>query len=126
MKKTRKETIDEFNKALLNIETLYNANCVNWTGKTSDTDEFYTEVIANELLWNLKEFDKIKTITRKNTYSRENHSKIEIDLSNNRNEEIFAKRIAFLEFDEIGKILDYQIPLKDTSKDKGVGKIDLI
>ena len=126
MRKTKQETIDELNIELSTIENLYKSKCVNWTSTTKDTDEYYSEIIANELLRNLKEFDKIPAVTRKNTYYRENHKKIEIDLESNRKEEIFAKRIAYLNLGELGDIKDYQIPLKDTRADKGLGKIDLI
>ena len=126
MKKMKKETIDELNKELSNIENLYKSKCVNWTGETIDTNEFYSEIISNELLRNLKEFDKIPTRTRTSNYCRENHSKIEINLKSNRNEEIFAKQITGLKIGDLGKIIDFQIPLKDSLKDDGLGKIDLI
>ena len=127
MKKTNKETIDELTKELSNIENLYKSKCVNWIGKTKDTDELYSEIISNELLLNLKEFDKISTITRTNTYCRENHCNIEIDICNsNRDEENFAKRITGLKLEGLGIIKDYQIPLKNTQADKGLGEIDLI
>jgi len=126
MNYTKDETIIELQKELSTIANLYNAACVKWTEKTKDSKEYYSEIIANELLRNLKEFDKIATVTRSSSYCRENHAKIEIDLSSNRNEEIFAKRIANLNFDELGTIVDYQVPLKDTRQDKGLGKIDLI
>ncbi len=127
MKKTRIETINELKKELSNIENLYKSKCVNWTGTTKDTDELYSEIIANELLRELKEFDKISTVTRTETYCRENHCNIEIDICNsNRDEENFAKRITGLTLDGLGLIKDFQIPLKDTRADKGLGKIDLI
>ncbi len=127
MKKTRIETINELKKELSNIENLYKSKCVNWTGTTKDTDELYSEIIANELLRELKEFDKILTVTRTETYCRENHCNIEIDICNsNRDEENFAKRITGLTLDGLGLIKDFQIPLKDTRADKGLGKIDLI
>jgi len=127
MKKTRTETINELKKELSNIENLYKSKCVNWTGTTKDTDELYSEIIANELLRELKEFDKISTVTRNETYCRENHCNIEIDICNsNRDEENFAKRITGLTLEGLGLIKDFQIPLKDTSADKGLGKIDLI
>ncbi|MBC8213021.1 MAG: hypothetical protein H8E71_00035 [Candidatus Marinimicrobia bacterium] len=126
MKKSRNETLAEFKKEFSIIENLYKAKCINWSGSTNDSDELYTEIISNEILRNLIEFDKIKTVTRSNTYCRENHKAIEIDLESNRKEEIFAKRIAYLDLGELGLIKDYQIPLKDTQADKGLGKIDLI
>jgi hypothetical protein len=94
MKKTRKETLDELKKELSNIENLYKAKCVNWTGNTSDTNEIYAEIISNELLREIKEFDKISIVTRTETYCRKNHCNIEIDIcKSNRDEENFAKRI---------------------------------
>jgi len=127
MKKTKKETIDELKKELSSIDNLYKAKCVNWTGTTSDTKDFYTEIIANELLRELKEFDKITTVTRTGNYCRENHCNIEMDIcKSNRDEENFAKRITGLTLEGLGLIKDFQIPLKDTRADKGIGKIDLI
>ena len=50
-----------------------------------------------------------------------------IDLANsNRLEDIFAKRIYGLEFKELGMILDYQIPIRDTNEDKGLKAFDLL
>jgi len=121
------QTITAIKNELANIENLYNSNCVNWTGKTSDTNEPYSEVIANVLLRNLNLFDSIQPITRTSTYCRENHCKVEMDIcKSNRQEEIFAKRLTGLTLDELGYVIDYQVPLKDTRADKGAGKIDLI
>ena len=122
-----KQTIATLQNELGSIETLYNSKCVNWTGRTNDTNEPYSEVIANELLRNLKAFDNIQSISRKSPYYTENHSEIEMAISkSNRNEEMFAKRLTGLSLDELGYAMDYQVPLKDTRANKGVGKIDLI
>jgi hypothetical protein len=127
MKKTRKEIINELKKELCNIENLYKSKCINWTGATSDTKELYTEIIANELLREIKEFDRIPTTTRTGTYCRVNHCNIEIDIcKSNRDEENFAKRLTGLTLENLGLIKDFQIPLKDTRAHKGLGKIDLI
>ena len=127
IKKTKNENIEELKTKLSTIEDLYNSKCVNWSGKTIDTDESYSEIISNELLRYLEEFDNILPVTRSKTYCRENHCNIEIDIcKSNRDEENFAKRITGLKLEELGLILDYQIPLKDTIADKGLGKIDLI
>ncbi len=124
---TKKNIIDELMKELGDINNLYNAKCIARRGKTNDTKDFYTEVIAHELLRNLTKFENIKPITRTKPYCRENHFNIEFNYNeSNRDEEIFAKRITGLNIDEIGVILDYQIPLKNSRDDKGVGKIDLI
>lgn len=125
---TKQETKDLFYKALNNnILQLYNDSCINWVGRTKDTNELYSEIIAHELLLNLKELDKISTLTRSSSYKIDSHATVTMDFStSNRDEENFAKRLYGLNFDKMGKIIDYQIPLKDTSKDKGIGKIDLI
>ncbi len=123
----KQTTIDALQNELLSMETLYQANCVNWTGKTNDTEAFYSEVLANELLRNLKVFDNIKPIPRPSTYCRDNHCKVEMDICNSsRNEEMFAKRLTGLKLEGLGLMIDYQIPLKGTRADKGVGKIDLL
>lgn len=127
MSYTKKQTKDKLISTITNISTLYCANCINWTGKTKDTKEYYTEIISFELLRELKVFDSIGITTRKNSYSRENHCDIRIDIcKSNRDEENFAKRITGLTLDDLGTIIDYQVPLKDTLSNKGLGKIDLI
>ena len=124
---TKENIIIELMGKLGDINNLYNAECVVRKGKTNITKEFYTEIIAHELLRNLTKFENIKPITRTKTYCRENHFNIEFNYNeSNRNEEIFAKRITGLSLKEIGMILDYQIPLKGSRNDKGIGKIDLI
>jgi len=125
---TEQETKKFFYDALQNnILQLYNNECINWSGQTKDTNKLYSEIIASELLKNLKEFNKISTLTRSSSYKINSHAKVRMDLrKSNRNEENFAKRLYGLNFDKMGKILDYQTPLKGTSKDKGIGKIDLI
>ncbi len=123
---TKQQTIDNLYSQMTPIENLYKSKCINWVGETSDTKEFYSEVISNELLRNLKEFDKIGKISRTKSYCLGNHHKIEFDCSDsNRNEENFAKRITGLNFKGLGSIIDYQIPLKDSQSDRA-GKIDLI
>lgn len=108
------------------ISQLYNSECVNWKGKTTD-GIYYSEIIAKELLSSLKEFDNIESISRDSSYKIHNHNQIVIDLAkSNRLEDIFAKRIYGLEFQELGKILDYQIPIRNTNKDKGLKAFDLL
>ena len=127
MKYSNGQTINELKKELSTIENLYKANCVNWIGTTNNTNELYSEIIADELVHNLAVFHQISTVTRTETYCRENHCNIEIDIcKSNRDEENFAKRLTGLTLENIGLIKDYQIPLKDTRADKGLGKIDLI
>ena len=124
MEYTKNQTIDEFNKEIFNIEKIYKAKFINWKGNTIDTKEYYTEIIANELLANLNTFSKINQVQRTQDYRIPKHFPIMLS-ETTREEEIFAKRISGLELKLIGKILDYQINIKGVQKDES-GKIDLI
>ncbi|MBC6426371.1 MAG: hypothetical protein GDA51_07885 [Ekhidna sp.] len=123
---TKNQTVDKLKKELSKIEDLYNSKCVAWTGITSDTGELYSEIIASELLREIKVFDKIQTVTRSKTYYREERGRIKINNKSGRDEENFAKRLAGLTLKNLGLIKDFQIPLKGKRTDKGLGKIDLI
>lgn len=122
---TRQETIDAVKSAMNQPENLYKDKSLNWSGKTKDTHEYYTEVVSEEILNNLKQLKNISTITRNNSYKRDNHNEIYIKRDDDK-EVQFAKRISGLEIPELGVIIDYQTPLKDSNNDKGLGKIDLI
>lgn len=126
MSYTRLQTINQLNKEFSNIENLYKVNCINWTGKTEDTDELYSEIISNTIMKEIHVFDELSTVSRIASYRRDNHSKIEINNSSNRHEEKFAKRITGLKLDGLGLIKDFQIPIKNSREDVGLGKIDLI
>jgi len=118
------------------IEEFYKNEILNYSGKTSDTKELYSEVIAEELLkLDIKnKIKNIKEITRQNSYHVKshdgqvttNHSKC----NSNRTEEWFALEL-FNEskqgriFNKLGSIIDYQVPLKN-KRDDNAGKIDLI
>jgi len=109
------------------IGNLYKDSIVNYTGITSDTKELYTEVISEVILKNLKlDIFSNLTISRQTSYYTPAHSKIEIKPYSNRLEENFAKRLVGLEIGVLGKVLDFQIPLKDSTVNKGLGKIDLL
>lgn len=129
-KYSREDTIKAIENAIKNnIATLYNDKCVNWKGVTNDQNaESYSEIIA-ELLENdiFGKFSQIKPIDREN-YRGEHDG--ETENQTNRKEEIFAKKLfkyckSGKKLNKIGKILQYQIPLKEKLKDKA-GKIDLV
>jgi hypothetical protein len=123
---SKKETLDFFNDSIHDISNLYKSKCINRRGKTSDIpSEYYTEIISGELLQRLNEFNKIDRITRKSSYIVENHRNYILS-NTNRREENFAKQMLGKEVFGLGKIIEYQIPLKDTSKNFGIGKIDLL
>jgi len=124
---TENETLERIREELTSIETVYKSSCVNWSGFTSDTKRRYTEIIAADIRHNFQLFDAIQRITRERSYYSPSHARMRIDLEkSNRMEEIFAKRINRLEFKQMGRILDFQIPIKNSSRDLGIGKFDLI
>ena len=120
----RNDIINKLKK--IDINQLYTNKMVNYHGKTSDTNEKYTEVIAKEILENNKNYDfnNIKQINRKQGYKINTHTG-EFNKNSNRREEIIAMKMYNNNYLDIGKMLDYQIPLKDHKGTKA-GKIDLI
>lgn len=125
MEYSKKEIIDELNK-IQNIEEIYTNKIINYKGITIDTKEKYTEVIAQEILnnGNKYDFNKVKQIKRDKSYRSDTHLG-KINQKSNRREEIIAKKMYNNNYKDIGKILDYQIPLKDKKGTKA-GKIDLM
>ena len=110
----------------------YSQDFVNYRGKTSDKEGYYyTEIIAKWLLNNIELFNDIKMISRENNYKVDSHDgKIKNEKSGREEEIIGMKLFDFSQnqgkvFDIIGKIIDYQTPLKDIQTDKA-GKIDLL
>lgn len=123
---TRSEIIDECKTAFQNISTFYKQPFINYRGKTEDTDEYFTEVIAEFLCERISEFmNGITAITRESSYKTPAHDGIIKDLDSGREEEIIAMKMYDKQYDYIGKIIDYQTPLKNKRTDEA-GKIDLL
>ena len=120
-----------------NCKNLYKDSCINYVGVTKDTNENYSKVIVDYLVEHIevfkKELNKIG-ITRKTSYKIDSHTGMsDFDFNARPKGERREEKIAhamYCQYKEkaaaFGTILDYQIPLKNTSKDSGVGKIDLI
>lgn len=106
------------------IQHFYQKDIVNYRGRTLDTERYYTEVIAEWCLSHLTEFDRIPVISRKKGYAVEHKNETE-NVESNRVEEIIAKKMAGGSLPKCGKIIDYQVPLKDKQSDQA-GKIDLL
>ncbi len=127
---TYHKIIEKCQTAFEDIKTFYQADVVNYRGKTSDTGEYYTEVVARFALDNIDAFKTgIPMITRKKPYiSPERNGGFRT--GSNRIEEItamkmFNKSRLGQEYGFIGKIIDYQTPLKSKRGDVA-GKIDLL
>ena len=66
MNYTKYQIIQKCKQALTDANTFYTRDIVNYTGKTSDTNEYYTEIIAEFILNNLNTFQQnIPMISRK-------------------------------------------------------------
>ena len=120
-----------------NFKNLYKDKCINFKGETKDTRENYSKVIVDYLVEHIDEFKKglnTITVTRKTSYKTSSHNgKSDFDFNKHPGGERREEKIAHAMYcqykdvpAEFGKILDYQIPLKNTKHDEGLGKIDLL
>lgn len=122
---TDKEIIKRATKALKDIRTFYQQPFVNYKGRTNDTKILYTELIAGFLIANIKKFDEINSINRP-TYIVQEHNGHINNPGSRRREEVLAKSLFNREFKDTGKIIDYQIPLRERATDHGIKAIDLL
>ena len=130
-KYSKEEIIKKLEVAKSEMGQFYSEDFLNYISETSDKEGDYTEIIAEWLLNNIKLFDEIKPITREKNYKVKTHDGIIKNEESKREEEKIAMKLFDLSqnrgkvFDIIGKIIDYQTPLKNVRGDK-VGKIDLL
>ena len=90
----------------------------------SNAEETAQELLKEEALTGLF---SIEQITRKSTYKVKSHATIMHDMTTNRIEEHLALDMvrSAKEYELVGKMLDFQVPLKSSKENCGVGKIDL-
>jgi hypothetical protein len=128
--------INEVGAHVNTIDQLYKSSILNRRGKTTN-GELFTEVIAEELLrLDIKNrLKEINEVVRESGYRVTTHDGVVTtghkEEDSNRKEERVAIQLFNLSqsgkiFNGIGRIMDYQVPLKNSSADKGLGKIDLI
>ena len=129
---SKNEIIKKLEVAKSEMWKFYSQDFVNYRGKTSDKEGYYyTEIIAEWLLDNIELFNDIKMISRENSYKVDSHDGKIKNKDSRREEEIIAMKLFDFSqnqgkvFDIIGKIIDYQTPLKNVQTDD-VGKIDLL
>ena len=123
---TREEIIKKLQDSSKDMSTFYTQTFINYTGKTTDTKEKYTEVVSEWLLNNIDLLYKIKKITRLSSYKVDTHDGKHNNQNSNRLEEIMAIEIFNQKsLNILGKVLDYQTPLKNEQDDKA-GKIDIV
>ena len=130
-KYSKEEIIKKLEESKSEMGQFYSENFLNYISETSDKEGDYTEIIAGWLLDNIELFNEIKLITREKSYKVDSHDGIIKNEESKREEEKIAMKLFDLSqnqrkvFDVIGKIIDYQTPLKDIQTDKA-GKIDLL
>lgn len=130
MSYTRQDIINKCRLAFEDIKTFYKQSFINYGGKTANTNEFYGEVISEFLCDNINAFvNGIPQITRESTYKTPTHLG-QVDKTTPREEEriaieMFNQSRAGCDYDFIGKIIDYQTPLKN-KRDDIAGKVDLL
>ncbi len=124
---TSQEIKEQCEAALRGADSFYNASCVKDSGKTSDNDRYYTEVVAEYLLENFDELNRhIGDPTRQGPYDQNHQGDFNLDSSQKEgNRAKLLTRLRNEYDDSIGTIIDYQIPLKNDNEDKK-GKIDLL
>ena len=126
---TRQDIISFCDKAITDIGTFYQQDIINYCGKSSDTDELFTEIIAEYVLNHIDDFKcRIPMISRLSSYNI-NHDGSYRE-GTGRDEEIIAIKMFLqskqeLQYEYIGQIIDYQTPLKSKRSDLA-GKIDLL
>lgn len=123
---TRNSIIAKCTEAFKDKKTFYKQSFINYRGKTEDTDEYFSEVIAEFLCNHIPEYTNgIDTITRENSYKTDSHDGVIKDHNSGRDEEIIAMKMFDKSYDFVGKMIDYQTPLKNKRSDEA-GKIDLL
>lgn len=116
---SKDEIIKKLKVAKSEMWKFYSQDFVNYRGKTSDKESYYTEVIAKWLIDNIELFNDIKMISRENSYKVDSHDGKIKNKDSRREEEIIAMKLFDLSqnqgkvFDIIRKIIDYQTPLKN-------------
>lgn len=127
---SKEEIISKCQQAFGDIKTFYKQSFINYNGKTDDTNEYYTEVVADFLCSNISAYiNGIPQITRETSYKTAGHDGV-FDVDTPREEERIAMEMynqsqRGLIYNHIGDIIDYQTPLKNRRSDVA-GKIDLL
>lgn len=123
---TAREILLKIMQASQEIATFYKQDFINYRGRTKDTNEYYTEIVAEWCSENISLFGEIPKITRRASYKTPKHNGNPANAISNRTEELIAMSMFRQgELPIVGKILDYQTPLKNKRADNA-GKIDLL
>jgi len=130
IKYTSDETKAAIEQAAKKIASLYTQGLLNWYGMTKKENgksEYYTEIMSEWLLQNISILQQISSskVTRNNTYFMDHDAQSRNNQSNREEEKIAMDIWTQNVIPSIGRVLDYQIPLKNNQTDTA-GKIDLL
>ena len=132
---TQEEIQNKLRQDITHVKTLYKHPAVSYTGETSGVP--YCEIAAKFISENAN-LDNIGMISRHTGYNEGTRTgKFQETPDNTNDEEIVAMYMVGKTYLTIGKVIDYQVPLKDPKgnrqdtperkeNNRGVGKIDLI
>lgn len=127
---THEQMLEKMQAASQEMSTFYQQAFINYQGYEKGVGKAkgpsYSEDIAEYLLANPSVFDGISVLTRATSYKVEGHDGITENPDSNRAEERIALGMFGNSYENIGKVIDYQTPLKNARTDKHIGKIDLI
>ena len=128
------EFLDLLQNAVCDIDSFYAQGFLNYRGITSDTKERYEDIAAEFVLDNLAALGNIKAVELQSSYKTDGHEQLIPDVSKikeikagaiRRQEEWLAKSMYGKDYEHLGKIIDFQVPIKDV-RGSVAGKIDLI
>lgn len=109
-----------------NPETFYRESFFNQKSLTFEGTP-YTEVYSELILDNsvVDKLNDIECVCRRNSYNPPGHILPTVNKETNQTEKTIAKGLLNNSFDGFGRVIGFEIPLQDTSKDVG-GDIDLL
>jgi hypothetical protein len=123
--------IEKLENGDLSSQELYNHKMVNWSGPSSPDREksYYTDYIAKQLL-KRQDLLKLDIESRRADYFEPSHNGLTEEFNDSSVEKIFAKSLFGHTVENLGKILDYEVPLSErdgeSSNPKRYGDIDLV
>ena len=121
-------------KAVGDVDSFYAQNFLNYRGVINDTKECYENITAEFVLENLAAFENIRVINRQSSYKTDGHEQLIPDNDKiseikkgavRRQEEWLAKSMYGKNYENLGRVIDFQVPIKDV-RGNIAGKIDLI
>lgn len=118
--------LEKISVAVQHMDTFYQQDFLKWTGQTLNDKILYSEVTADYLLNHLELLDRISCVGRESYLVNHTPSQNAEDYQGTRKEEHLAQALKGKTLDGLGEIKEYQVPLKRSAKDEGVGKIDLV